>query len=100
MLFHTIKTILLFLGIVRVDLKSPRVKCKYRVALLVNPKINSQSDCEDKKFDENTIANQEIHTLEKIVCNYYNISKQGKHFISDITNNSQCEVIDYQIFSL
>lgn len=67
----------------------PKRDCGLGVALLVNPLIKNERECEEYNFKMNDTS--EIHTIERNLC----ILKDSNQFIRyNKTSTSLCEVIN------
>lgn len=55
----------------KVEFAPPKKQCKYGIALLINPSIKDERECEEYKFEEGDIKSK-IHTIERNVCVFKN----------------------------
>lgn len=67
-------------GVVNVVFAPPKIQCMYKVALLVNPLIKNERECEEYVFERAHNLTSKTHTQKRSVChlmNTYNSSKMN-----------------------
>jgi len=60
---------------VQIEFASPKRECKYGIALLVNPLIKNEEDCQEYNFEQADDINWKIHSLEADVCVFKNTNQ-------------------------
>ncbi|CAL1676004.1 unnamed protein product [Lasius platythorax] len=81
---HDIKFVVNKSGSLNIMFAPPKRECGFGVALLVNPLIKNERECEEYKFEVNDI-NSKVHTIERALCILRDTNQLVRY------NNSLCE---------
>lgn len=73
----------------KIEFAPPKKECGLGVALLVNPLIKNERECEEYKFEEMDGVNSNVHTIKRALCILRNTNQPVKY--NDNSTVSLCE---------